>query len=324
MVSRWQDVRQALSGAMIDKGLSGLSRLVARLPNARPERFGVEVTRDVTYGAAGQELDVYRPREAQGGAIPVLYLHGGGFAILSKDTHWAMALAFAGRAGAGGQRYVVFVPNYRLAPKHPFPAAVEDACAALHCWVHEHAREHGADPAPAGPWPADRRDGNLTVGLGIARSWPRPEPWARAVFDKNPPIRALLPACGMMQVSDARHRGTPDGWVLDRIRAVSEQYLPGGAKSDGSTDLADVVPFLERAPAPARALPPLFAIVGGKDPVRPDSERLIPAWQRHGGDAAHKPYGDGIHTFHAFIWTPLARAAWNDQHAFLDRVLAPG
>ncbi|MCC6621069.1 MAG: alpha/beta hydrolase [Deltaproteobacteria bacterium] len=317
MATRWQDLRQAISGTVIDKGLSGLSRLASLHPRARPARYGVEVVRDVDFG--GELLDVYRPREASGDAIPVLYLHGGGFRILSKDTHWAMALAFAARRRPDGRRYVVFVPNYRLAPRHPFPAAVEDAARAL-LWVADHAPRYGADPellVVAG----ESAGANLTVALGIARAWSRPEPYARRVFDAAPPMRALLPACGIFQVSDARHRGTPEGWVLDRIRAISEGYLPRGGGDDGRADLADVVPFLERGPAPARALPPLFAIAGGRDPVLPDSERLTPAWQRHGGDATHAVYPDGIHTFHAFVWTPLARRAWRDQHAFLERVV---
>lgn len=323
MTTRWQDMRQALTGQMIDKGLSGLSRLVAAIPAARPERFGLTVTRDIAYGTHGQRLDVYQPAAASGGstsgAIPILYLHGGGFRILSKDTHWAMAVAFAGKPHAP-RDYVVFVPNYRLAPKHPFPAACEDASEAL-LWMLAHAHEYGADPSRV-VLAGESAGGNLVLGLAIASAWERPEAYARAVFAAAPNIAAVLPACGMLQVSDPWHRGTPDGFVRDRMRAIADQYLPGGAKTDGTTDLADVVTFLERAPAPARPLPPVFAIVGGKDPVLLDTQRLTPAWQRLGGAASHEAYGDGIHTFHAFLWTPLARQAWRDQHAFLERALA--
>jgi acetyl esterase/lipase len=65
-----------------------------------------------------------------------------------------------------------------------------------------------------------------------------------------------------------------------------------------------------------------LAICGGGDPIVRDSERLGPAWRRHGGDGEVKLYGDAFHAFHAFVWTPLARAAWADQHAFLERSLA--
>jgi len=316
-MSRWQGVRQSISGVVLDRGLGGLSRLASLHPRARPERYGVEVVKDLDYG--GERLDVYRPRAATGDAIPMLYLHGGGFRILSKDTHWALALAFAARQRPDGRRYVVFVPNYRLAPRHPFPAAVEDAARA-YLWVAENAHRYGAD-ARSLVVAGESAGANLSVALAIARSWPRPEPYARAIYDAAPPMTALLPACGIYQVSDAGHRGTRDGWVLDRIKAISSGYLPKGASPDGKADLADVVPFLERAAPPARPLPPLFAIAGGKDPVLADSERLTPAWTRHGAHATHTVYPDGFHTFHVFVWTPLARRAWQDQHAFLERTV---
>lgn len=314
----WVDVRKAISGFLLDKGLRGLSELVAKHPRMRPEAFGVDVVKNVAFGTRGERLDVYRPRDLKAGAIPVLYLHGGGFRILSKDTHWAMALSFARHTGAHGQRYVVFVPNYRLAPANPFPAAIEDAVEAL-LWVLAHASEYGADPSQL-VLAGESAGGNLSVALTIARSWERPEPYARQVFEANPTIRAVLPACGYLHVSEAEHRGTPEGWSLDRIRTVSSAYLPGGRRHDGTTDLADVLPFLESAPAPARPLPPMFAVVGGADPVLADTERLSPAWARHGAAGRHEVYPGGPHAFHAFVWTPNARAAWRDQHAFLDSV----
>ncbi|MFO0635528.1 MAG: alpha/beta hydrolase [Nannocystaceae bacterium] len=80
---------------------------------------------------------MYRPQGAAESRPVVLYVHGG-FRVLSKDSHWIMGLAFA-RAG-----YVVFNIGYRLAPRHPFPAALQDAAAAL-AWVHEHAARAGGD-----------------------------------------------------------------------------------------------------------------------------------------------------------------------------------
>src|SRR5687768_10048389 len=102
--------------------------LTARLhPLARPERHDVEVVRDVPYlddGAVDHMLDIYRPTARPGPFPIVFYVHGGGFRILSKDTHWIMALSYA-RLG-----YLVFNISYRLTPHHPYPAAVEDTIAA--------------------------------------------------------------------------------------------------------------------------------------------------------------------------------------------------
>ncbi len=56
---------------------------------------------------------------------PLLYLHGGGYAMGSAHTHWKMAGRIARRT-----HFEVWIPNYRLAPEHPYPAALEDALAA--------------------------------------------------------------------------------------------------------------------------------------------------------------------------------------------------
>ncbi|MET3229247.1 UNVERIFIED_ORG: acetyl esterase [Burkholderia sp. 1263] len=72
-------------------------------------------------------------------APALVYYHGGGFTIGSVDTHDALCRMFA-RDG----RCAVLSVDYRLAPEHKFPTAVEDAFDAL-TWLHAHAAEHGVD-----------------------------------------------------------------------------------------------------------------------------------------------------------------------------------
>src|SRR4051812_12351648 len=81
------------------RSLSGMGRL---LPEARPTRRIVQVVRDIPYhdtGSSDHLLDIYRPVDPGDGApLPVIfYVHGGGFHILSKDTHWVMGYGFARR-----------------------------------------------------------------------------------------------------------------------------------------------------------------------------------------------------------------------------------
>ena len=82
---------------------------------------------------------LYRPSEEAGLPIFVL-LHGGGWVLGDLDTHDNMARFICKRA-----RCLVLSVDYRLAPEHPFPAAVDDSFAAL-CWAAEHAAEFGGDP----------------------------------------------------------------------------------------------------------------------------------------------------------------------------------
>ena len=110
------------------------------LPRA-PE--GVKVQLDIPYGSdERQRLDLYAPHQAAG--LPVLlYVPGGGFVGGDKrgeDGFYAnIGYDFAARG------FVVLVMNYRLAPRHPWPAGGEDVGHAA-AWVREHAAEFGGDP----------------------------------------------------------------------------------------------------------------------------------------------------------------------------------
>jgi len=87
----------------------------------------------------GIRARVYRP-DADGALPVVVYFHGGGWVVGSIESHDPLC-----RALAVGAPSVVVSVDYRLAPEHPFPAAVGDAWAATQ-WVAEHAAELGADP----------------------------------------------------------------------------------------------------------------------------------------------------------------------------------
>ncbi|MBK9265318.1 MAG: alpha/beta hydrolase fold domain-containing protein [Polyangiaceae bacterium] len=262
-------------------------------------------------------LDVYRPAEGRGPYPAVLYIHGGGFRILSKDSHWGMALAFARRG------YVVFVVNYRLAPVHKYPAAVEDVATALQ-WVNDHAHEYGGDASRL-VLAGESAGANLATSLAIALSYRRDEPFARRLFDANIAPRAVIAKCGMLQVSDperfSRRRKIPR-FIRDRILEVSQSYLPKGPVAEGHLDFADPVVVLERSIVPDKPLPPFFSSAGTKDPVLDDTRRLHAALLRLGVRSEARYYQGEIHAFQALHFLPNARAYWQEMHAFLEEVLA--
>lgn len=90
--------------------------------------------------ADGVPIRVYRPVETDEPSMALIYFHGGGWVTGSIETHDGPARAFAKRAGI-----VVISVDYRLAPEHPFPAAVDDAWAAT-SWVANRAEELKLDP----------------------------------------------------------------------------------------------------------------------------------------------------------------------------------
>lgn len=315
-----QRLRQAAGGYLVDGLFRVLSRAGRMHPMARPSRHGVEVLRDLAYRDTKQvehHLDVYRPVGAHGPLPVVLYLHGGGFRILSKDSHWIMGLAFARRG------FAVIMPSYRLAPRHPFPAAMEDACAAFQ-WMVRNAKRYGADLGQL-VLAGESAGANLATSLTIACCYERPEPWARAVFDAGIAPRATVAACGILQVSDPGrfHRRRPlPTWLNDRIFEVGEAYLPGAAPNDlTERDLADPLVMLERCEPPLRPLPPFFAPVGTADPILDDTRRLSAALARHGVPCDARYYEGEPHAFHALVFRKNAKRCWQDCFRFLERHL---
>ena len=84
-------------------------------------------------------LRIYAPKPAAGAAPVLLWLHGGGYVMGKPEMDDRVCAEYVRQAGIA----VVSV-DYRLAPKHPFPAALDDCCAALK-WVADHAERLGVD-----------------------------------------------------------------------------------------------------------------------------------------------------------------------------------
>lgn len=286
-----------------------------RLPGHEHTR-DLKVTRNIQYAdehGAFHRLDVYQPRRP--GRYPaVMFIHGGGFKTMSKDTHWMMARAFARRG------FVVFTINYRLGPGAKYPEPLQDVCQAYQ-WMVNHADEFGAD--------LDRlvlcgesAGANLVMGLTLATTYQRTEPWARRVYELGVQPKVVLPACGILQVSDIeRFRRTYNQpfYVMGMLRDASKAYMPSDVAS--SDTLMDPLLVVEQQQRAKRPLPALFAPVGSRDPLQSDSTRLVDAWQKLGGLARCTIYDGGVHSFMAFMWSKLARACWADMFAFLDEVL---
>jgi acetyl esterase len=309
-------LRRRLGAAVTDgffRGASGSARL---LPIAQPWVHGIQVERNIKYRdshLAEHTLDIYRPRNCPGPLPVVLYIHGGGFRVLSKDTHWVFGLVFARRG------YLVVSINYRLAP-YVFPAAIEDACSAW-TWLLKNVERLGGDPSRifvAG----ESAGANLSAALTLATTYKRHEPFAREVFDGGVVPRGVVPACGLFQVSNPeRFNLKPNTYLWDRILEVTDAYLHGASyEHEHGLDLADPVVALERGERPDRPLPPFFLPVGEWDLLKADSTRMATALRALGGSAEARLYPRGPHAFHAFVVTPTALRCWRDTFGFLQGI----
>jgi acetyl esterase len=312
-VRSWlRNSRKRVGSKIIEGFFAGSARIARAHPRANPAVHNVEVLRDIAYGPGAHErLDVYRPLGAPADAArpSLLYVHGGGFRILSKDTHWVMGLAFAKRG------YTVYSINYRLA--EPFPAALIDTCKA-YAWVIKNATTFGSDPRNlllAG----ESAGGNLVTALTLALCMDRPEPWLSALGDERVVPRAVVPFCGMFQVSNVERlwrTRAMSAFLRDRLEEIERGYL---SQSVGSLGLADPVCILESDVACTHALPPFFLSVGTRDPLITDTERMAEALSRRNVPHAMHVYEGEFHAFQAFVVRQKAKQCWADLDLFRSR-----
>ena len=301
-----------------DAVLHGLAGMAGGLPTLRRRSGAYTLTADVVFARHGGEslaLDVLRPR-GPGPHPAILYIHGGGFAVCSRQTHRPIAALYAARG------YLVFNIDYRLAPRHPFPAALQDAGAAWR-WLAANLVRFGGDPGRV-MVAGESAGANLALGLVLCLCTRRPEPWAAELHASALRPAAALLYCGFLQASrPERYRREGVSVLAAAIaRDAAVDYLGEGA-SDPRPDqaLADPLCIVE-AMAGDPGLPPVFVAAGEADPVAPDSWRLAAALSRLGVPHALHRYAGETHAFHVMPWRDAAPRCWADTFAFLDGVQA--
>jgi acetyl esterase len=209
-----------------------------------------EVTELAIPGPGGDlPLRLYRPSGTRPLAV-LLYLFGGGWVLGTIDTADGVARRLANSAGA-----MVAVVGYRLAPEHPFPAAVDDCYAALR-WLAGHCGEIGADPACLAVG-GDSAGGNLAAAVTLL---------AR---DGGPPLAGqLLVYPNTDQLADDESmRAADDPFLFNRhsVAWYRRHYLT--SLPDAASPLASPL----RAPSLA-GLPPALVITAEYDPLRDQGE----------------------------------------------------
>jgi acetyl esterase len=230
--------------------------------------------------------------EAEGGRPGVfVYLHGGGWSLGDLDGFDRVCRALANASGAG-----VLSVDYRLAPEHPFPAAVQDAEAALR-WVAAEAQGVlGAD--------SDRLAiGGDSAGANLAAVVAR-----RARDAAGPPLRAqvLVYPVTDLRMASASYSEFADNPLLDRARMEvhREEYLAGADPAD-----PDASPLLAEN---LRGLPPALVVTAGHDVLRDDGASYAARLQEAGVSVTHVHYADMAHGF--IRWGGVLEAA-RDLHA---------
>lgn len=248
-------------------------------------------------------LRIYTP-DGQGPFPVTVYMHGGGYVVGDLDTQDMIARAFCAWAET-----IVISVDYRLAPEHPFPAAPDDAFAALE-WAAAHATEIGGDPARLA-LAGDSAGGNLACAAAI-----------RARDLGGPAVRAqvnIYGSCNYPSEDTPSAREFANGPILrkDDVDWIWEQYL-----SDPATQKHDPQASPMRAASHAD-LPPAFIATAECDPSRDDAEAFAAKLEAAGVTVEAKRYPGMVHGFASWVgFLPGARDAMQDASRFLKTHLA--
>ena len=243
-----------------------------------------EVTDRAIPGPAGDiPVRVYVPTDDPGPRPALVYLHGGGWVIGDLETHDGVA-----RKLATASEVTVVSVDYRLAPEHPFPAAVDDALAAVR-WVAEsaNAASWGIDPARLMVG-GDSAGGNLAA---VA---------AQQLRDEVSGLRFQLlvyPAVDMAMAHPSVEENG-DGYFLTKAEMhwFRHHYLG----DDWEAWVADPrVSPLVAADEALRGVAPALVITAECDPLRDEGEAYAVRLQGVGVEAKASRYDGMIHGFFA-------------------------
>lgn len=251
-----------------------------------------------------------RAETAQAGSIPgewvrgrstdsgtLLYLHGGAFVLCSSATHRPVTSAFA-RRGFG-----VFAPDYRLAPEHPYPAALEDCHAAYRGLLAD-----GVDPARL-VLAGESAGGGLVLSLLLRlRDEGLPLPAAAAVFSPWSDLSLSGESLVANDALDAMFHAAQAPWL-------AAQYV-------GAADPRD--PYLSPVFGDYAGLPPLLVQVGQHELILDDARRVAARAEAAGVPVALSVWRDVPHGWQLFFLLPEAKRAIEETDRFFRDAIRDG
>jgi len=240
-----------------------------------PEVGSVE---DLTMPGPASELRLrhYRPAGADETLPVFVFYHGGGWVIGDLDTH-----DIACRTYANAAKCAVVAVDYRLAPEHRFPAAADDAVAAVH-WVHANATRLRVDPTRIAVG-GDSAGGNLAAVVAIALR----DTWGPALR-----LQVLMYPVTDMRMDTGSYVRNAEGYLLTRksMEWFRDHYLRGPA------DVTDwrVSPLLA---ADHSRLPPAYIVTAGFDPLHDEGEAYARKLEAAGVPVTYECFEGMIHGF---------------------------
>jgi acetyl esterase len=285
-----------------EMGVAAMRAAAEERAAARPKGPTMSAVQDLSVPPLGCPARLYRPTDAA--TALVLYLHGGGWVIGDLDTHDRACRRLAGTSGVS-----VLALDYRRAPEHPWPAAVDDAVLALQ-WIASHPRELGA--APSAVAIAGDSAGGTTAALACLRV--RDE-----APEAAPDLQLLIYANTDLSNSGSsmHEKGHGYGLGVDDIEWFNSQWVPDPAMLTH--------PSVSPLYAPDLAgLPAAHVITCEHDPLRDQGEAYAERLLQAGVPTTVRREQGLVHNF--MLWdviSPACAAAADRVAADLAAALTP-
>lgn len=289
VVTMFRDAMPRERGGTMEELRAGFESVLAQLP--------IPDDTDIVASAVGG-VDGYWVRAAGASSNRIgVMLHGGGFVMGSAKGYRAFAAAVSQSTNAR-----VFVPEYRLAPEHPFPAGMQDSCHVLAGAIDE-----------VGPRSCFAIGDSAGGGLAVS-----------AVSELNR-IGAPLPAC--IVLVSALVDLTVSNASFDQRASIDPICAKAGTRRNAAFYLGGQEPVDVPAAFPMlldlSGFPSCLVLVGGAEVLRDDSRNLADKLEREGVDVDYREYDDMIHVWPLFSsFLPQGRQALEDIGAFVGSRVA--
>ncbi len=282
-VMTWMLRRWVKHGSLHEQDIETSRKQTERMPFGAKLNAGWRIRTETRFPLRGDWIEPIAPSAAPD-TPRILYLHGGAYVAMSPTTHRSLTSRLAGWSNTR-----LFALDYRLAPEHRFPAAIEDAVAAYHALLAS------GTPASRIVVAGDSAGGGLTLALLLAlRDAGDPLPAAAVVFS---PWTDLAATGRSIVENDAADPLLFGRWVGRQ----AHYYL-------GDTPATD--PLASPLYADLTGLPPLLIQVSDCEVLLDDSRRLAESARRAGVGVTLRTYHGVTHGWQMFAAVlPEARTA---------------
>lgn len=259
-----QDVREAIDAPM--RAISGAA--VAQV---------IDLVGDD--GQRSVPLRLYRASSAEGLAPIIVFIHGGGFVGGSRDTHDAICRTLCRASGVN-----LLSVEYRLAPEHPYPAALDDCCTVL-LWISKEGERLGMDPAQIALC-GDSAGGYLAVSSALAM---RDQPFDGEIRHIGLLYPVVDPSCNTPSME-----AFAEGYMLTRGALQWFWRAFSNSKAALETELS----LLKRD---LSGLPAVSIVTAGFDPLRDEGGALYERLKQAGVATSLRCYLGMVHGFASLI-----------------------